>query len=63
MDCLRFLPHKTHAHFDKVMNWIELLKPKKTILTHMNYEVDYERILSVVPKNCFPAYDGMKLSV
>ncbi len=63
VDCLRFEPHKTHAHFDKVMNWIELLKPKKTILTHMNYEVDYDHILSVVPKNCFPAFDGMKVTV
>ena len=63
VDCLRFLPHKTHAHFDKVMNWIELLKPKKTILTHMNYEVDYDYILSLVPKNCFPAYDGMIVKV
>ena len=45
------------------MNWIELLKPKKTILTHMNYEVDYDHILSVVPKNCFPAFDGMKVTV
>ena len=63
VDCLRFIPHKTHAHFDKVMNWIELLKPKKTILTHMNYEVDYDFILSKVPKNCFPAYDGMTITI
>ena len=46
-------PHKTHVHFDKVMNWIELLKPKKTILTHMNYEVDYDNILSLVQKIVF----------
>ena len=58
---LDFYPQNS-CTFDKVMNWIELLKPKKQYL-HMNYEVDYERILSVVPKNCFPAYDGMKLSV
>ena len=63
VDCLRFKPHKTHAHFEKVIKWIELLKPKQTILTHMNYEVDYDFIMSKVPKNCVPAYDGMKVRV
>ena len=29
----------------------------------MNYEVDYDYILSKVPKNCFPAYDGMRIMV
>mgnify|MGYP001229120007 FL=1 len=63
VDCLRFEPHKTHAHFEKVMNWIKLLKPKKTILTHMNYEVDYDYIMSKVPNNCVAAYDGLKIKV
>ena len=63
MDCLRFKPHKTHAHFDKVMDWIKYLKPSKTILTHMNYEVDYDYIMSKVPKNCVAAYDGLKIEV
>ena len=31
VDCLRFKPHKSHAHFDKVMEWISIIKPKKTI--------------------------------
>ena len=63
VDCLRFKPHKTHAHFDKVMEWMKLLKPKQTILTHMNYEVDYDTIMSKVPKNCIAAYDGLKVKV
>ena len=63
VDCLRFKPHKTHAHFEKVIKWIELLKPKQTILTHMNYEVDYDFIMSKVPKNCIAAYDGLKVKV
>ena len=63
VDCLRFEPHKTHAHFDKVMQWIKFLDPKKTILTHMNYEVDYDYIMSKVPENCVAAYDGLKIKV
>ena len=63
VDCLRFEPHKSHAHYDKVMKWIEIIKPKKTILTHMNYEVDYDHINSLCPENCQAAYDGLKLIV
>ncbi len=63
VDCLRFEPHKSHAHYEKVMKWVERLKPKKTILTHMNYEIDYEHINSLLPKNCKAAYDGLKLKL
>tara|TARA_A200000113_G_C8847107_1_gene348990 strand:- start:185 stop:961 length:777 start_codon:yes stop_codon:yes gene_type:complete len=61
IDCLRFSPHKTHAHLDKVLMWIEKLKPKRSVLTHMNYDVDYDHINSMLPKNCEAAYDGLIL--
>ncbi len=63
VDCLRFEPHKSHAHLEKVLNWINRLKPKRTILTHMNYEIDYDHINSLLPKNCEAAYDGLKLNL
>ena len=63
VDCLRFEPHKTHSHFDKTMEWINKLKPKKAILTHMNFEVDYDTISSMLPKNCFAGYDGLKIEI
>lgn len=59
IDCLRFTPHRTHAHLDKVLDWVKELKPHKTILTHMNYEVDYDYLSSLLPANCMPAYDGL----
>ena len=30
------------------MEWMKLLKPKQTILTHMNYEVDYDSLVKVL---------------
>lgn len=59
IDCLRFKPHRTHAHLDKVLDWIKELKPNKTVLTHMNYEVDYDYLSSLLPTNCMAAYDGL----
>ncbi len=63
VDCLRFEPHKCHAHYEKVMQWIGDLKPKKTVFTHMNYDIDYDYIKSIAPRNCMPAYDGLILKV
>ena len=63
VDCLRFEPHSSHAHFDKVMSWVDKIKPKKTVLTHMNFEIDYDHINSLLPKNCQAAYDGLKLVI
>ncbi len=63
VDCFRFEPHKSHAHFDKVMKWVKELKPKKVILTHMNNEIDYDHVTSMLPPNCFAAYDGLKIKI
>ena len=41
----------------------EKIETKKTILTHMNYEIDYEHINTLLPKNCKAAYDGLKLKL
>ena len=58
---LREDPHPSHAGFDQIMEYIDYIKPKKTILTHMTALLDYDKLLKKCPKNVFPAYDGMKL--
>ena len=59
IDCLRYNPHPSHFHLEEVLNLIKIIKPKKTILTNMNNEIDYSEIQKKLPKNVFPAYDGM----
>lgn len=63
VDCLRFEPHMTHAHFDKAMAWIGLLKPKHAVLTHMNHQVDYDVIKARCPQGVEPAYDGLVIEL
>ncbi|MEE2662153.1 MAG: MBL fold metallo-hydrolase [Pseudomonadota bacterium] len=63
VDCLRNEPHPTHAHFDRTIKWIEYIKPDHAILTHMNFESDYETIRSKCPKGVEPGYDGMILNL
>lgn len=63
VDCLRFEPHQTHAHFDKAMEWVDALRPKHTVLTHMNHLVDYDVIKARCPRGVEPAYDGLVLEI
>lgn len=63
VDCLRFEPHPTHAHFGKALEWAERLRPKRTVLTHMNHMVDYDAIKAQCPPGVEPAYDGLEIEV
>ena len=63
VDCLRDEPHPTHAHFDKVMRWIERLKPERTVLTHMNHSMDYETVRRRCPPGIEPGFDGLTLDL
>lgn len=61
VDCLRFEPHPTHAHFDRVMEWVERLRPERTLLTHMNHTLDYEILAARCPEGVEPAIDGLSI--
>lgn len=63
VDCLREEPHPTHAHLERTLSWIDRVKPKRAVFTHMNYQADYERIGSLCPKGVEPGYDGMVLEI
>jgi phosphoribosyl 1,2-cyclic phosphate phosphodiesterase len=63
VDCLRFEPHETHAHFDKALSWIARAKPKRAVLIHMNHSVDFEELARRCPPGVEPAYDFMTLEV
>jgi len=59
VDCLRFTPHPTHAHFDQTMEWIGRVKPRRAVLTHMGHMMDYRALAARCPPGVEPAYDGM----
>jgi phosphoribosyl 1,2-cyclic phosphate phosphodiesterase len=63
VDCLRFEPHITHANFDKAIGWIERLKPRHAILTHLNHQADYDAIKEKCPPGVEPGYDGLSVVI
>ena len=59
IDCLRKDKHPSHFNYADAMNFIRLVKPKKTILTNLHIDLDYFKLKKQLPKNIIPAYDGL----
>jgi len=63
VDCLRYEPHPSHFNLAEVLNLIKVIKPKKTIITNLNNEIDYTIVKKRLPKNVVPAYDGLSFMI
>ena len=63
VDCLRFYKHPSHYNLEEVLKLIEILKPKKSILTNLHSDLDYNKLKKLLPKNISPAYDGMSFGL
>ena len=63
LDCLKFEKHPTHFNLDDALFVHRNLKPKKTILTNLHYDIDYDYLLKKLPSNVVPAYDGLSLNL
>jgi phosphoribosyl 1,2-cyclic phosphate phosphodiesterase len=61
VDALRYTPHPSHFSVAQALEWIERLKPKRAILTHLHVDLDYEALKRELPANVEPAYDGMTI--
>lgn len=63
VDALRIRPHRTHAHLDMTLSWIERVKPERAILTHLSNEMDYDSLSASLPDGVELAYDGMIIRI
>ena len=63
IDCLKLKKHPSHFNLSESLYVHQKLKPKKTILTNLHYDLDYNYLLKKLPRNVEPAYDGLKISL
>jgi phosphoribosyl 1,2-cyclic phosphate phosphodiesterase len=61
IDTLRYIPHPSHLSVEQALEWIERLKPRRAILTHLHVDLDYSALARELPPHVAPAYDGMAL--
>ena len=63
VDALQYREHPSHLSLEQSLVWIDKLKPKRAILTHMHTPLDYETVNLETPDAVEPAYDGLSFSV
>ena len=63
IDCLRIKKHPSHFNLDEILNLVEIIKPKKTILTNMHLDLDYNQLLKILPNGILPGYDGLSINI
>lgn len=63
VDALRRRPHPTHPHLDQALAWIERIRPRRAILTHMDNSMDYQVLRAALREDVEPGYDGMAIQL
>ena len=61
VDALRRRPHPTHPHLSQVLEWVRQVRPKRTLLTHLDNSMDYDTLVAELPDMVEPAYDGQEV--
>jgi phosphoribosyl 1,2-cyclic phosphate phosphodiesterase len=63
IDCLQYRHHPSHLSLQQALDWIDRIRPKSAILTHMHIPLDYDTVRRETPDHVEPAYDGMRIEV
>ncbi len=61
--CFQRQPHNTHAKLEEVLRWVERLRPRRTILTHMGIDMDWAWMAANLPDGVEAGVDGMVVEV
>lgn len=69
IDCLRKKPHQTHLHFDRTIEYISKIKPKRAGLIHFSHDWTHQELTQLTKYHSdklsieiFPTFDGQILS-
>lgn len=63
IDALRYKPHPAHFSVDDALDFINMIKPGKAILTNMHSDLDYETLKAELPAGVTPGYDGQTIVI
>ena len=62
IDCLREEKHPSHFNYEDALNLIKEVKPKKTILTNLHVDLEFDSLKKRLPSKIIPAYDGLSFN-
>ncbi len=61
LDGLRITPHPTHFNLEQALTAAEMLKPRRTFLTHIAHQISHAAVSAKLPPGVALAYDGLKV--
>ena len=61
-DCLRRESHPTHANLAMALDLAERTRARQTVLTHLDFSMDYAQLSAETPDNVLVGFDGMELA-
>ena len=64
VNALREEPHNTHFNLQEALDFIALVQPQKTYITHISHILGFhEEVQKKLPKNVFLAYDNLQITI
>ncbi len=63
IDCLKINKHPSHFNLEEALFVHNKLNPKKTVLTNLHNDLDYDFLIKKLPKNVIPAFDGLTIGL
>jgi phosphoribosyl 1,2-cyclic phosphate phosphodiesterase len=63
VDALQYRVHLSHFALSQALEWIERLKPRRAVLTHMHTPLNYATVDAETPPHVTPAFDGMTIEL
>lgn len=64
VNALREEPHATHFNLEEALNFITLISPKQSYLTHISHLLGFhEEVQQKLPQNVYLAYDNLEISI
>ena len=62
LDCLRLTPHPTHLWLERALAYVEELRPRRAVLTHIAHDIKHARDSALLPAGVEWGYDGLIIS-
>jgi phosphoribosyl 1,2-cyclic phosphate phosphodiesterase len=64
INALREEPHDTHFNLQEALDFITLVRPEKTYITHISHVLGFhEEVQKKLPSNVFLAYDNLEITI
>ena len=63
VDATRYRPHPNHFHFERALETAAAIGARRTILTHLSADYDFEKTSAELPPGVELSYDGLVVDI